>query len=144
MGMSAQPRIVLDTNVLIACIGTKSPYRWLFDAMLDEAFTLCLSTPILLEYEEVMGRKTTPTVAANVVRLLAALPNAEYVMPHFRWHLIAADPDDNKFADAALAAGAHCLVSHDAHFGILERVRFPRLPVISAEKFQVLLCEWAS
>ena len=102
MSTSARLRIVLDTNVLLASIGTRSPYRRLFDALLDEAFTLCLSTAILLEYEEVIARKASPAVAANVVRLLVAAPNAEYVTPHFRWHLIAADPDDNKFVDVAL------------------------------------------
>ena len=46
MSTSAPPRIVLDTNVLIASIGTTSPYRWLFEALLEERFVLCVTTPI--------------------------------------------------------------------------------------------------
>ena len=139
--MNAPLRIVLDTNVLIAAIGTQSPLRWLFDALLDQTFTLCLSTPILLEYEAVLTRKASPVVARNVVSLLEVAPNVERVVPRYRWRLIPSDPDDNKFVDAALAAGAHALVTHDKHFGVLETIGFPPLPVWSAAEFQQRLRE---
>ena len=58
-------RVVLDTNVLLPSIRRQSRLRWLFDALLDGAFTLVASTPILLEYEEVIGERTTPEVARN-------------------------------------------------------------------------------
>ncbi len=29
------PRIVLDTNILIASIGKKSPFRWIFDCVIE-------------------------------------------------------------------------------------------------------------
>ena len=44
---------------------------------------------------------------------------------------------------AALAAGAHYLVSHDTHFDVLKQIRFPRLPVITAEELQTLLRDQA-
>lgn len=69
--MSDVPRAVVDTNVFIASIGRTSPYRWLFDALLEGDFRLCLSTPILLEYEEVLADKTTSD----------AMPNAAEVPP---------------------------------------------------------------
>lgn len=45
-------KIVLDTNCFISCIGKKSPYRRVFDAYLQKVYTLCVSTEVLLEYEE--------------------------------------------------------------------------------------------
>ena len=132
-------RIVLDTNLLLASIAKTSPYRWLFDAVLDGRLALCVSTEILLEYEEVIGRRSTPDVAANVLRALDLLPETVRVEPAYRWSLIVEDPDDDKFVDAAVAASASAVVTHDAHFGVLARVPFPRITVLRAEDLKVLL-----
>ena len=132
-------RVVLDTNVLLPSIRRQSRLRWLFDALLDGDFTLVASTPILLEYEEVIGERTTPEVAQNVLHALLALPNVERVEPCFRWRLIAADPDpdpDDKFVDTYLAAGADALVTHDAHFDVLGDLDFPPVTVLSADGFK--------
>lgn len=132
-------RVVLDTNILLPSIGSRSPLRWIFDALLDGTFTLIASTPILLEYEEVIGEQTTPEIVQNVLHVLLTLPNVERVAPRFRWRLIRADPDDDKFVDAYLAAGAEALVSHDAHFDVLADLDFPRVTVLSAEEFREAL-----
>ena len=46
-------KVVLDTNCFISCIGKTSPYRNVFDGFLQNRYTLCLSSEILLEYEEI-------------------------------------------------------------------------------------------
>ena len=132
-------RIVLDTNLLLASIARTSPYRWLFDAVLDGRLALCVSTEILLEYEEVVGKRSSPDVAANVLRALDLLPETVRTEPTYRWSLIVEDPDDNKFVDAAVAANASAVVTHDAHFGVLARVPFPRVTVLRAEELKALL-----
>lgn len=137
--MNAPTRIVLDTNILIASIGTVSPYRWLFDAFLQGAFSLCVSTPILLEYEEILATKTTREVADNILRLLLLALNVERVEPHFRWNLIPSDPDDNKFVDTALMANADAIVTNDAHFEMLKTLYFPQIQVLSAETLRGML-----
>ena len=132
-------RVVLDTNVLLASIGSRSALRWLFDALLDGRFVLVVSTAILLEYEEVIARRTTPEVSDGVLRALLSLPSVEHVTPRFRWHLPTGDPDDEKFVDALLAAGAEVLVTHDAHFDELAGLRFPPVQIASAEAFRLSL-----
>lgn len=129
-------RIVLDTNLLLASIARTSPYRWLFDAVLDGRVDLCVSTEILLEYEEVIGERSSPAVSANVLRAIDLLPGSVRVEPAYRWRLIGADPDDNKFVDAAVAANASAVVTQDAHFGVLARVPFPRVAVLSADQLK--------
>jgi predicted nucleic acid-binding protein len=42
----------------------------------------------------------------------------------YNWNLIATDPDDNKFIDADVAAGADYLVTNDTHFMKLNRRLF--------------------
>ena len=44
--------------------------------------------------------------AALVVETIANAPNVEHVNPAYRFNLITSDPDDNKFVDCAVTAGA--------------------------------------
>ena len=55
--------------------------------------------------------------------------------PHFRFGLIEQDPDDNKFVDCAIVAGAEYIVSEDAHFRVLETIPFPSVSVKRLEEF---------
>jgi predicted nucleic acid-binding protein len=55
---------------------------------------------------------------------------------YFSWNLIAADPDDNKFVDCAIAAQARFLVNEDRHFTALRDVEFPKVDVIGIQAFQ--------
>lgn len=63
------------------------------------------------------------------------LTNVKYFDPHFRFHLITADPDDNKFVDCAIAANAKYIVTEDHHFDVLKEISFPHIEVISIEQF---------
>ena len=71
------PKIVVDTNILIAIIGRKSPFRWIFDCIIQGKLILCVSNEILFEYREVLERKTNAEVAENVVNFIAVNPFTE-------------------------------------------------------------------
>ena len=45
------------------------------------------------------------------------------------------DVDDNKFVDCAIAIGAECIVSNDAHFRILQAIPFPAVKVMDIASF---------
>ena len=49
-------RVVIDTNILLVSISKHSEFRWVFDGFLNEAFTLCVTTEIMAEYEEILER----------------------------------------------------------------------------------------
>lgn len=132
-------RIVLDTNVLLVSISSRSKYHWIFEALLAGRFDLLLSNEILSEYEEIIADKFSPETASDVVRTLLVLPNVELVHPSYRWNLILADPDDDKFVDCAIAANAHALVTEDRHFCVLDEVAFPKLRRVDIEAFEILL-----
>ena len=66
-------KVVIDTNCLLASFSKKSPYRWLFDAILQGDIILAFTTDILLEYEEIVGKKTNQEVARNLIKLLIDL-----------------------------------------------------------------------
>lgn len=128
-------KIVLDTNVLLVSFSRKSMFRPIFEAFLNEAFILCVTTDILFEYEEVIGRHLGQEVASNVLQIIENAPNIELITRYYKWNLIKSDPDDNKFVDCAFTANASFLVSNDNHFNILKSITFPAIPLISAEEF---------
>lgn len=129
-------RIVVDTNVLIATIGRKSPFRWIFDCITRGKIILCVSNEILFEYREVLERKTNAEVAENVVNFIAVNPFTEKTEIYFNFGLIPQDADDNKFVDCAISSNAVCLVSNDNHFQILKSINFPRVNVLTLSEFE--------
>ena len=128
-------RIVLDTNVILRAVSSKSSMAVILDSLYLEKFNLVISSEILLEYEEMINRFYGQSTAQVFLDLLLFLPNVERVEPYFALNLITADYDDNKFVDCAFAGNAHYIVSDDRHFNVLEAVDFPRISVIRAEEF---------
>ncbi|RZK15882.1 MAG: putative toxin-antitoxin system toxin component, PIN family [Hymenobacter sp.] len=131
-------KIVLDTNVLLVSISPRSRYRWIFDALLDKRFTLCVTTEILLEYGEIVARHIGDQYFYETMMALENLSNLKRITPRFRFNLLA-DPDDNKFVDCAIAANAVCIVSHDRDFLPLREIEFPKVAVVNTAGFKVLL-----
>jgi len=127
--------IVLDTNCLLARIANSSKFHSVWTAFIDEKFCLCVSNEIMNEYEEIIARKTSPAFAEMIVHIILNSENIVYVNPYYRFNLIAADPDDNKFVDCAIIANADYIVSQDTHFNILKTINFPKVNVISIEEF---------
>ena len=134
-------RIVLDTNCLLASLSSRSENFRVWTDFQAERFTLCVSNDILEEYQEIIARKATPTIAQNVIRAIVEADNVELIDPHFKLHAISADPDDNKFVDCAFAANATYIVSDDSHFDVLRNMAFPRLLVLKLKQFLELLKE---
>ena len=128
-------RIVLDTNCLLMSLPRISPYRIIWDMFLEGKFILCVSTEIIEEYTEIISQKTTLEIANNVIATILNAHNTELVTPYFRFNLIQADKDDNKFVDCCIAANATYIVSNDRHFNILKYIYFPHVNVINAKTF---------
>jgi len=104
-------KIVLDTNCLLPAIFPRSIYHWVWESFRHGDFTLCYSNEIITEYEELLSRLYPPEVTKNTLHLLLASHNVEKILPYYKWNLIPADPDDNKFADCAFNAGADYIVT---------------------------------
>lgn len=131
--------IVLDTNCLLIAISDRSRYHKVWREFLEGGYVLCVTNEIIEEYVEVVSRNISERAAEAIVYLILTRPNVQYLDPHFRFRLIEADPDDNKFVDCAIAAGAKYLVSEDHHFDKLKDIAFPHVDVISIEQFLVEL-----
>ena len=74
-------------------------------------------------------------IANTVLKELMETPNIERVNPAYRFNLITADPDDNKFVDCAITVGATYIVSNDRHFQELKNYDFPKVDVRTLTEF---------
>ena len=140
--MKGRLKAVIDTNVLLVCISSKSKYHWLYKKILNAEFDLFVTHEILIEYEEVISSKYNTNVAKSVIRTFLLLPNVHPTNIYFKWHLIEDDADDNKFVDCAIS-NSHVIVTHDKHFGILKGIEFPMLTVVNLQKFDNLFEQFA-
>lgn len=132
-------KVVLDTNCLLASLSKQGRVYPVWKGFQEGRYTLCVTTDILEEYEEIIARKTTPALAKSVIDLIVESENTEFVNAYYHWNLITADPDDNKFVDCAFAAGATYIVSEDSHFDVLRDITFPHLSVIRLVDFLRIL-----
>jgi len=131
-------KIVLDTNCLLRAAPKKSDYHCVLTALQQDRYTLCCSNDILLEYEELLVRFYSKQLANDTLNFIF-YSNALMIVPYFQWNLIYADPDDNKFVDCALNAGADYIITNDQHFNILKSINFPSIKVINMETFKNIL-----
>ena len=131
--------IVLDTNCLLVCIANRSKFHAVWTSFLNKKFALCISHEIINEYEEILAQKTSPLFAEMIVHVILNSSNTVRANPYFHFRLITIDPDDNKFVDCAIVSNADYIVSQDAHFSILKEISFPKVNVISIEKFAAYL-----
>ena len=128
-------RLVVDTNYLLASINPRGAYFKLYELFIAKSFEWVISNEILTEYEEQVTRRYSTNTAQQVHEVLITAPNAYLQEAYYKWQLIEADPDDNKFADVAIAASADYLVTNDRHFEVLKQLEFPRVPVVSLQDF---------
>ena len=132
-------KIVLDTNVLLYVISRKTEFYAIWEAFLSGRFQLCVTTDILNEYAEKLEEKFNPTTAFFTMKAIENSPEMLKINKYYFWKLIFTDPDDDKFVDCAVAAGADFLVTNDRHFRVLRAIPYPKIHVLSDSDFLELL-----
>jgi predicted nucleic acid-binding protein len=115
--------VCVDTNALLPMLSLTHPARAIRLAWLRGAFSWALSTEILLEYEEIVLPRIGSRRWQEFLDLLeitgAVHGNVLNTSPTYRFRLITACPDDDKFADCAITAAADFIITGDAHFDVL-------------------------
>jgi putative PIN family toxin of toxin-antitoxin system len=115
---------VIDINCLLASIPPQSSHYWLYKAFSDQRFQWLISNEILTEYAEQLTDRYSEQTEHLVTAILCVAPNVIFADPYFKWQLIGNDPDDNKFADAAIAGNADYIVTNDKDFNVLKSLEF--------------------
>ncbi len=128
-------KIVLDTNCLVNVIMPGSFNNDIWQTFRAGKYMLCVTNEILFEYHEILAKRYNNLIANTILKELMETPNIEYVNPAYRFNLITADPDDNKFVDCAISSGATYIVSNDRHFSELRHYDFPKVDVRTLTEF---------
>jgi putative PIN family toxin of toxin-antitoxin system len=129
-------RFVLDTNILLVSISSKSKYHWIYQSLLQQKYEIAITNDILMEYEEIISNKYSKSVAKNVIRNLLLSNNVKQTEIFYNWDLIQQDKDDNKFVDCAIASNADYIVTNDKHFNCLDEVEFPIVKCLNIDQFK--------
>jgi putative PIN family toxin of toxin-antitoxin system len=113
--------VVLDTNVLVAAMRSEfgASFRVL-ELALQGAFTLHVSTPLFLEYEEVLQRQTS-LHSTEVSDFLAAF--VEIIQKHeiyFLFRGVLPDDDDAILLELAIKTQAVIVTYNIRHFAKAE------------------------
>ena len=127
--------VVLDTNCLLQSLSARSPYYRVWEDFVLGKYVLCVSNEILEEYEEIIASHMSPLAARIAIEAILRANNVLKVDAQFRFGLITADVDDNKFGDCAIVANADYIVSEDRHFDILKTISFPKVEVKRLKDF---------
>lgn len=117
---------VYRQGVLIVKFGT---------VFFDGTNLLCVTTSILNEYEEILNFLTNEDTAKYIIDAIVSSPYTRFVNVYFDFNLIQKDPDDNKFVDCAITAGARYIVTEDHHYDVLKWKDFPGLDIIGLDDF---------
>ena len=77
--------VVLDTNCLVQSLPAKSPYHKIWEDFLQGKFMLYVSNEILNEYEEIIERYSSASVARNVISAIVHSPYTLYKEASFKF-----------------------------------------------------------
>jgi putative PIN family toxin of toxin-antitoxin system len=130
--------VVIDTNALLQALGRQSAIRALLEAWFSGSLVWAINTEILLEYEEIITKRSGKSRWQSLAGLLDMVTELRpetllKVEPSFHFHLITSDPDDNKFADCAIAADADFIITSDHHFDVLIGSGYKPQPITPEE-----------
>ena len=108
-------RIIIDTNIIVsALISNSIPTKILYELVLTEKVTTCLSNEIFLEYVDVLNRdkfsrfpnfKTNADIVLNRLREIS-----KFYKPKEKIDILS-DTSDNKFLELAAISSADYLIT---------------------------------
>ena len=127
-------KVALDTNVFVSSVFGGLPQQ-VVELWFDGRITLCLSEPIVTEYQRVL-REIGAADEAEERALIEAFASGEgvlYTADPASIEGASSDPDDDKFLECALELGADCVVSGDSD--LLELESYMGIPILTPREF---------
>lgn len=110
-------RIVIDTNVIVSGLRSSrgASYRVL-RLIGSRDFTIALSVPLVLEYEDVLEREgaalgLTDDDVNRFVEYLCGVAHLQEI--HFLWRPALRDPKDDHVLELAVGSGSRIIVTHN-------------------------------
>ena len=116
-------RVVLDTNVLVSALRSREGVAFRLVSLLREGrFEICVSVPLVLEYEDALHRATDleEEEIFSVVRYLCSVAHRQKIF--FLWRPNLPDSKDDMVLELAVASRARYIVTfNERHFAAAGR-----------------------
>ncbi len=127
-------RVVIDTNIVVSALLREGglPHA-VFNLAVGGAVQLCLSEPIVAEYEEVLRRPRLKIDSSRVDVALAQIRKAGVLVQPSRIVAAASDPDDDIFLECAAEAKAQYLVT--GNLGDFPAGEWEGVQIVTARQF---------
>ncbi len=126
-------RVVLDTNIVVSS-ALGGALEEILKKWADDAFVVIVTIDIIDEYFQVINRpkfRLDQSIIDRIVRYLYQF--SEFVVPEEKIQIVRADPNDDKFIEAAVAGRAEYIVSGDNH--LLELGSYRGISIITGREF---------
>lgn len=111
------PRVVLDTNVLVAASrSTRGASAKLLSLVGTGRFDICVSVPLVLEYEAAFSRDLEPNSDEwrfwmDILDYFCAVASRQEIF--FLWRPFLRDPKDEMVLEVAVAGGCSALITYN-------------------------------
>jgi len=127
-------RVVVDTNVLFEGLTKTGACADVVDLWAAREITVCVSTALALEYEEVLTNKLGEPKRAHALPALQALLNrVEFIAILTRVRPMSPDPDDDLVIECAYNGHADIVTRNTKDLGLAEAALGVR--VLTPEQF---------
>ncbi len=110
-------KVVMDTNVLVSALRSRNGASYRMLSLIDSGrFTLCLSVPLVLEYEAAAKRQGK-LVGLSVGDVAAIIDYICLVGEHYKvyylWRPFLRDPKDDMVLELAVTSNAESIVTYN-------------------------------
>jgi putative PIN family toxin of toxin-antitoxin system len=115
--MARAPRVVLDTNVLVAGLRSRQGASFrLLNEVGRGKFEIALSVPLVLEYEDALHRHASVTGLSRrdvdvILDYFCSVAHLQAIF--FLWRPLLPDPKDDLVLELAVAAGCRTVVTYN-------------------------------
>lgn len=127
-------RVVIDTNIFVSSFFGGNP-RKIIDLWKSGQVTLCLSSPILDEYIEVLQRLGLEN-QKELEELLSLFARGFHILFTAKTpdlHVVKDDPCDDKFIECAVALKAKFIISGDKALTAIRE--YMKIKIVTPKKF---------
>jgi putative PIN family toxin of toxin-antitoxin system len=113
----AAPLVLFDTNVLVAGLRSRNGAAFRLLSLLGrDYFEICLSVPIVLEYEAVLldqleELRLTAIDVGDLLDYLCSVGKQQEV--HYLWRPYLKDPKDDLILEAAVAGSCEAIITYN-------------------------------
>ncbi len=130
MSSSKVPKVVIDTNVLIAAVRNKESFSRKVVNMAVSGDIIPCATRKVLDENKVLLERAVAWQDELIDRYFAVVSE---VVEKYNLKIVDIDPDDNKYINAALSAKVEYIVTSDSH--LLFYNKYENINIVSPKVF---------